>query len=468
MRSVLFLLSLPVFAADLTPEMRSVADHISADSLRGHLSFIASDALEGRNTPSRGLDLAAEYIAAQFRRAGLEPVGDDGYFQTATLTTRTQNYDGFEMTISAGDKTLNVEKSEVEFISGVAVDLRDVPVIVVDQHTELTAEQVQHKVVMVTDGRLRPIFKDTDLLLILGTRRVRHEPQVLDLEVQGGSGRGSGTVFKPELTAFLKEHPDARITVHLAAPIEQASKVRNVAGVLRGSDPTLANTYVMLTAHYDHVGMGGSGPDRIFNGANDDGSGTVSVIEIASAIAAQKIHPKRSILFMTVFGEELGMVGSRYYARHPLVPLKDTIADLNLEQVGRTDDSEGPQVGTATVTGFDFSDMTKEMVEAGQLSGIKVYKSEAHSDDYFRASDNLALAEAGVPAHTMGVAFEYPDYHGVGDEWQKIDYGNMAKVDRTVAIALLHFASDAPPPQWNASNPKTKAYVEAATKLHGK
>jgi Zn-dependent M28 family amino/carboxypeptidase len=224
----------------------------------------------------------------------------------------------------------------------------------------------------------------------------------------------------------------------------------------------------MLTAHYDHVGMGGSGPDKIFNGANDDGSGTVSVMEVASAIAAQNPHPKRSILFMTFFGEEMGDLGSHYYGRHPLVPLANTIADLNLEQIGRTDDSEGPQVGTATVTGFDFSDMTKVLRDAGALTGIKVYKNEKNSDPYFARSDNQALADMGVPAHTLGVAFEFPDYHGVGDEWQKIDYANMAKVDRAVAIALLHFASDAPPPQWNASNPRTKKYVEAAAKLHSK
>ncbi len=88
------------FAAEpvgVTPEMRIVADHISAASLRGHTSFLASDLLEGRDTPSRGLDIAAEYIAAQFRGIGLEPAGDDGYFQTATLTTLTPNYDGFRM-----------------------------------------------------------------------------------------------------------------------------------------------------------------------------------------------------------------------------------------------------------------------------------------------------------------------------------------------------------------------------------
>src|ERR1700742_3710042 len=98
---VLLIVTISSFAADqkLTPEMQAVVNHISGDSLRGHLSFLASDLLEGRATPSLGLDLAAEYIAAQFRRAGLEPAGDDRYFQTATLTVREQNPNGFEMTV---------------------------------------------------------------------------------------------------------------------------------------------------------------------------------------------------------------------------------------------------------------------------------------------------------------------------------------------------------------------------------
>src|SRR5580765_1224865 len=113
----------------LTQEQRAVLDHISADSLRGHLSFLASDLLEGRATPSRGLDLAAEYIAAQFRRAGLEPVGDDGYFQTAMLIEREPNWDGFEMTVTAGGKTIRVAKSEAYVLPSAALNLRDVPIV---------------------------------------------------------------------------------------------------------------------------------------------------------------------------------------------------------------------------------------------------------------------------------------------------------------------------------------------------
>ncbi len=222
----------------------------------------------------------------------------------------------------------------------------------------------------------------------------------------------------------------------------------------------------MLTAHYDHLGTRSTGEDRIYNGANDDGSGTVSVIEIASALATLEPRPRRSILFVTFFGEELGLFGSRYYGRHPLVPLEKTIADLNLEQVGRTDASNGPQVGTATLTGFDFSSLPQIVADAGRLTGVRIYKDNQESDPYFSRSDNQALADVGVPAHTLGVAFEFPDYHRVSDEWDKIDYANMARVDDTVAIALLRLASDAAPPKWNESNPAAKRYAEAAQRLH--
>jgi Zn-dependent M28 family amino/carboxypeptidase len=322
--------------AQITPEMRIVAGHITANSLRGDVSFLASDLLEGRDTPSRGLDIAGEYIASQFRRLGLEPVGDDGYFQTVVL---------------------------------------------------------------------RP------------------------------------------------EDPDS-------------AKSRNVAGILRGSDPRLKDTYVILSAHYDHVGLAQSGDDRIFNGANDDASGTASVLEVANALASLHPRPKRSILFILFCGEEKGLRGSRYYAAHPLVPLATTVAQLNLEQLGRTDASEGPHINSANVTGFDFSDMVPVLVDAGKRVGIAVTKVPEASDKYFNRSDNGPLAKAGVPAHTLSVTYDFPDYHAVGDEWQKIDYDNMAKVDQAVGIATLRLAQALTTPHWNVSDPAVKPYAEAAKKLH--
>jgi Zn-dependent M28 family amino/carboxypeptidase len=331
-------------AAPIDRAVAPLLERISANSMRGNLSFLASDLLEGRGTPSRGLDISAEYIAAQFRRAGLEPLGDDGYFQTADWS------------------------------------------------------QIDPK--RVKDPAAAP-----------------------------------------------------------AAPVT----VRNVAGILRGSDPILKDSYILVTAHYDHLGVKEGAGDQIYNGANDDGSGTVSVIELANAFAANRVRPKRSIVFMTVFGEEHGLVGSRYYGAHPLVPIEKTVAGINLEQVGRTDDSEGPQKMAFAVTGFDFSDIGTTLQQAGAATGIRVTKHPVNSDKYFAHSDNQALADQGIPAHTVSVAYAFPDYHKAGDHWDKIDYENMAAVDRTVALAIWQIANNPQTPKWNAANPKAAAYLKTFT-----
>ena len=320
----------------LTPAMRIVANHIHADSLKGHVSFLASDLLEGRDTPSRGLDIAGEYIASNFRRMGLEPAGDDGYFQTV--------------------------------------------------------------------------------------------------------------VIKPE------------------EPL--SAKSRNVVGILRGSDPKLKDTYVVVSSHYDHIGLAATGDDKIFNGANDDASGTASALEVASALASLHPRPRRSIVFILFCGEEKGLRGSRYYGAHPVVPLAQTVAGLNLEQMGRTDIPGGSNAGILNVTGFDYSDTVQTLITAGKRAGIKVLKDEKASDPFFLRSDNASLARAGIPAHTMSVAYDFPDYHAVGDEWQKLHYDNMEKVDQAVGIAVLQLANAAVGPKWNEANATTKPFVDAAKKLH--
>jgi hypothetical protein len=333
-------LPLAAGAASLPVDAAPVLERISAAAMRGNLSFLASDALEGRGTPSRGLDIAAEFIASQFRAAGLEPLGDDGYFQTADWN-------------------------------------------------------------------------------LIDPKRPKNPPAIQ------------------------------------AAP----AKVRNVVGILRGSDPVLKDSYILVTAHYDHVGLKPGQGDGIFNGANDDGSGTVSVIELAKAFGQHKTRLRRSIVFMTVFGEEHGLVGSRYYGAHPLVPIEKTIAGINLEQVGRTDDNEGPQVRAFGVTGFDFSDVGAILKAAGDDTGIRVWKHPVNSDKYFAHSDNQALADQGIPSHTVSVAYGFPDYHGAGDHWDKIDYENMAAVDRSVALAIWTIANAAEAPKWNAKNPKATKYL---------
>jgi hypothetical protein len=303
--------------------LAQIGERVTANALRADVSFLASDALEGRATPSRGLDIAAEYIAEGFRRAGLEPVGDDGYFQTASF-----------------------------------------------------------------EG------------------------------------------------------------------------ARNVAGVLRGSDPRLKDTYVVLTAHYDHLGICGKGD--ICNGANDDASGTASVIEIAAALGGLATRPRRSVLFLALFGEESGLLGSHYYTGHPIVPLAKTIADINLEQLGRTDETgEGEKLGQFNLTGFDFTNLAAILRPYGKRAGVKVAIDKARSDAFFARGDNAAFAEAGVPSTTLSVTYVFGDYHGPGDKWRKLDYENMARVDRAIALAVYGLADGGEEPRWNAHNPRTEAYRRA-------
>jgi Peptidase family M28 len=490
-------------------EMRAAVNAISAASMREHLRFIASDELEGRNTPSPGLDRAAEYIAAQFKKAGLEAAGDDGYFQTATWIQTVRSPKDFSLSIQTGSETTKAAPSQVSFNFSGALNLQKVPLVKIDfnntaAQAELKQNDVEGKAIIaempdfqrVERSRRSELFQAqrTFLALMQSLKAVL----ILSIDRNGTSGNGfaPGRAIDPEgrppqaaaqtqalpvVQLFgndfakvfdgLKAGPNAAgVSINVAAPQEVPVKLRNVIGVLRGSDPSLLDTYVMVTAHYDHLGVNPNapGPDKIFNGANDDGSGTVSVIEIATALAKLKPRPKRSLIFMTVFGEEKGLLGSRYYGRHPIFPIEKTVADVNLEQVGRTDDSEGPQVGTCAMTGFDFSDVGEIFKAAGELMGIKVFKHPTNSDAYFGRSDNQALADQGVPAHTLSVAYVYPDYHGVGDHWDKIDYDNMAKVDRMVAVGLLMIATNPTEPKWNEENPKAAKYVKAWHDRRGK
>ena len=464
--SAAVLLALLATGADqpLTPEQRAVMNHISADSLRGNLSFLASDLLEGRATPSRGLDLAAEYVAAQFRRAGLEPAGDDGYFQTATVTMREPNREGFVMTVTAGGRTMTIAAEDAYIPSVTPLNMDDAELVVADGSQALTAAAVTGKAVLVT-GRLVRFPQGARPSLVLSLGDFPTGSQVASPEA-APQMITTGVIAKPAVADFVRGVAEARITIHTAAASEKAVKVRNVAAILRGSDPQLRDTYVMLSSHYDHLGMAASGDDRIYNGANDDGSGSSSVMEVASALAALPVHPKRSVLFILFFGEERGLWGSHFYAAHPIVPPSQTIAQLNLEQVGRTDASDGPQIKTASITGYDFSDVPGILADAAQAAGVKVYKNPQNSDAYFSRSDNQSLADLGIPAHTLCVAYDFPDYHKVTDSWEKIDYDNMTTVDRAVALGMLKLSSDAAPPKWNEQYAPARRYVDAARRLH--
>lgn len=472
--------------AQLSPEARQIASRLTANSLKADVSFLASDALQGRGTPSTGLDIAAEYIASQFRRAGLEPVGDDGYFQTAAYEAVTPNPDGLELTFESGETILKADKASMSLQEAVAADLSHTPVVKVTLTDAaaldaLTPEQVRGKALLVE-------FPEGSTAGFQVMRRIpaaagKLGPALVVIVRSGSLSTGMGlginpaarlrdasiaaskvpilVVSDPAIRSLVAGMKEGTLSVHIAAPAVQPVKLRNVAGVLRGSDPELKDTYVAITGHYDHLGVRGSGEgDHIYNGANDDASGTSSVIEIANALAELPERPRRSIVFMTLFGEELGGLGSRYYCQHPIFAIDKTVAEINLEQLGRTDDTEGPRPLQFNLTGFDYTNIAATFSAAGEETGIKVVKHEKNSDAFFGRSDNAAFADVGIPSTTLSVSYVFPDYHKPGDEWQKLDYENMARVDVAVAVGILKIAESAEAPQWNQDNPKVKRYIK--------
>jgi hypothetical protein len=465
------------------PEVRAALDHISTDSLRGNLSFLASDALEGRDTPSRGLDIAAEFIASQFRRAGLDAPLDGSYFQTAEFYQLTRRTEGISLTLESHADTVRVEPGDVTVVrANAAVSLDAAPIYKLSGNS--APDDIAGKVVLIPSrggfAMMRTLREKKVAMIVTtgsgrraaGARSPRElvaadQMDAATVPVISVRGEAAGKLF-----GSLPDGPTAAtLTFHAPGPTREPVKLRNVIGVLRGSDPRLKDTYIVVTAHYDHLGIGPpsdskDSSDRIFNGANDDGSGVVSVIELAGALASMHPRPRRSIIFMTVFGEEKGLLGSQYYARHPLVPLDRTVADINIEQVGRTDDNQEPQIGAATFTGFTYSDLPALFAEAGKTVGVNVSDRNPGNDSYFARSDNQALADAGIPSHTVAVALEFPDYHNVGDKWYKIDYTNMTKIDRMLGLGIISLANDPESPQWNKSNPNTLTYRTAWSSLH--
>lgn len=479
--------------APLPATLRTTLDRITPESLRGHVSFLASDLLQGRATPSKGLDIAAEYIASQFRGAGLEAVGDDGYFQTADWKYTAPDPGEFSCEVKIAGEVVRIGEDQVSASLAESLQIPPTEIVKVDTTDPDAlqgpdADRIAGKVVLANVPHPfkadRAERQKTNQARVSFFLRIAALKPALVVDVAPKLGASTGlrrdvtrgrsrplppgppviTIHSPRLAAAFDQMPagpsDATLSIRIGEPKERIAKVRNVVGLLRGSDPALKETFVLLTAHYDHLGIGpqNAAGDDVFNGANDDASGTASVITIASALASLESRPKRSLVFIAFYGEEFGMVGSTYYAAHPVVPLGKTVAAINLEQVGRTDDSEGPRVSAATVTGFDFSDVGARLRRAGESVGVVVSKHPRFSDAYFSASDNLSLAKVGIPAHTISVAYDFPDYHGPDDEWEKLDYANMAKVDAMTALGLLSIANNPTPPRWDEDHPKTKPY----------
>lgn len=496
---------------------------ISAQDLRQRLSIFAADSMLGRETGTVGNVKATDYIAAEFRRLGLEPAGDSGtYFQTVPLvTTRLDD----ASVIAVGDRRLAVWKDFVAFadstrqLDGIHavyggsltdtttwIDPHDAAGRIVilgippGQRTylpfgSLTAQPRFAAAVAVAAGELNlipPELIEAGRAGELGVRSpARQGPFQLLLTpatataLLGAPGAGlprgtAGPVLRG--TVLVRQDP-------LAAP------ARNVVAVLRGSDPRLRGQYVALGAHNDHLGLlkppldhdsvrafnrivrprGADSPERpatdvevaairtaldslrrlrparrdsVYNGADDDGSGTVALLEIAEA-ASTGPKPRRSLLFVSHTGEEEGVLGSSYYVEHPTVSRDSIVAQLNMDMIGRGDagDLTGGGPGYLQVIGSrrlstELGDLADRENIEGKHGFVFDYSLDApgHPEQVYCRSDHTEYARYGIPIIFVTTDL-HEDYHQLTDEPQYIDYPKLARVATLVHDLALRVAN---------------------------
>lgn len=512
----------------LRAEALKAADLISPGKLKEYLTFIASDELAGRDTPSPGLDKAAHYIADHLKQWGLKPAGDlsgdkASYFQRINL--KMELIDQIKSTITLrvgsdvkilkfGDDFLSVQRSgsatgKIVFVGhGWVVKSKGIdPYAGIDvkgkimlatqassryplgisssdlgrdkfggdwmNPTEYARQNGAVGILYISDSQLLTEWPERRRRLIgtgpvtLDSSSTQATPQsrpqpitaipsaILSKEALSFLLKGEKISLEELMDGMRSEKqvasfdlaPEKSIDFSFFSNQEMAT-TQNVVGILEGSDPVLKNEYVAFGAHYDHVGIGiPVNGDAIYNGADDDGSGTVGILAIAEAFArnTKKLRPKRSLLFVWHCGEEKGLWGSRFFTDHPTVPIDKIITQLNIDMIGRSKAPNNTLKENHDLTGPEriYVIGSKMMsTELGQLSEQinrsylnltfdNRYDDPNDPNRFFYRSDHYNYARKGVPIifYFSGV---HADYHQPSDSIEKIDFTKMSKVAKTV------------------------------------
>ncbi len=506
-------------ALKISPDEKKAAEGVTAKQMSDYLHFVASDAMEGRDTPSRGLDTTAEFIKMNLSKWGFKPAGDDGtFFQKIAL--KRDSVDAKATSVTVGGQTYTYGDDLVR-VSGTATGTMTSKIVFAGNGWMIKSKgldpyaglDVKGKIIAVygegqpSQRALVPLPAGVTQVDLTGTRgtdwadaatyarahgaagvmvlsskflaenwamvtqsfgRTRLVPE--KLAAAGPAGTTIPTVFiaSPKLShaIFAGEKGDplngetSSFNVSKDFTFSIATKgetvwTQNVVAIWEGSDPVLKNEMVAIGAHYDHIGMNPNapGPDKIYNGADDDGSGTVGVLSIAEALAHAPKRPKRSILFVWHCGEEKGLWGSEYFNKFPTVDIKQVVAQLNIDMIGRSkkaDDVEPKDKDLSGenaiyVIGKDMMSSTLGGIVSGVNAGYLNLNYDTRYDDpkdtnrFFFRSDHFNYALNGIPI-TFWFDGVHVDYHGLGDEPDKIDYNKMEKVARTIMITLLKVA----------------------------
>jgi len=489
MKTKLLFLLLSVFSIPLTGQNSNRASHyanlITEQSLKDHLSILASDALEGRETGKRGQKMAAALIKHHFEELGLTGPVNGNYFQPVTLYTSVpgniyikankQKFLNFEEIFYYGSANSQGEiSSPVIFVSkGTEADFNQVDVagktVLINLQPEdnfrviHSARQRKAKMILIYTEKPEDFIQLRDQVTsdftsgVLSLKKPQLSPSTNGLFIISPIVASTVMNLSVDKLKLLTEESAAKknlkkikagnLTYRTAMDVKTV-KTENVLGFLEGTDKK--NEVIIITAHYDHIGKLKSGEgDLINNGADDDGSGTTSVMEIARAFAMAKLEgngPRRSILFMTVTGEEKGLLGSEYYTQFPVFPLANTVVNLNIDMVGRRDAQHENSAPYVYLIGSDklslkLHSLSEEINNANhKLIFDYIYNDQNHPERLYYRSDHWNFAKNNIPVifYFDGI---HGDYHKPSDEVSKIEFDLLKLRAQTVFYTAWEIAN---------------------------
>lgn len=482
MKRTIYLIGVLVGLVSVAQDKQAMkyAKTITADDLKEHLSILASDEYEGRETGTRGQKMAAEYIANYFKSLGLEAPVDETYFQKFDLTSSEISTSYFRR----GDEKKMVFEDFVYFSRAETAGEEYIKIVIADDEDSMIKSykdsyvaykvdeysSMQDRIDKAKEAGAKGFIEiiEADDMFSSTLKRFSAYMKRPGLGLDGRDSESSKMVILGKETMAwifdkaydqIKAGDKTRIIFN-ADYLDKPTETENVLGFLEGSEKP--EEIVVITAHYDHIGITNG---EINNGADDDGSGTVTVLELAEAFtlaAAKNKGPKRSILFMTVTGEEKGLLGSRYYTDFdPVFPLKNTVANLNIDMVGRVDEKHSGNPDYIYLIGSDkLSQELHDLSEKANQTYTNLeldytYNDENDPNRFYYRSDHYNFAKNNIPIifYFNGV---HPDYHKPTDTIEKINFDKIEK------IAKLVFHTG-----WEIANREEKVKVDKAEDLSG-
>jgi hypothetical protein len=437
-------------------------------NVRSEMGYLASDELRGRGSATEDELKAGEYIATQFKKFGIAPAGDRdstgkaGYIETVALTKQEFAAPPVLSLGSKGDaafwegthgKEVAVLRIGSAKVSGLLQKLqpgdkvRPGAIVYIHLGEGKSDPPVRMQINgPIADGAAGVIVADSEQIRKRFSATARQMPE-LPTKV-GGSDAPllPGTtvvILNDEATKHFDQAADsANVQVAGALKKSEPGKTWNVIGVLKGVDPKLSKEAILLTAHMDHLGVDPKlQGDQIYNGADDDASGVIAVLEMARALGAGP-KPKRTIYFVTFGSEEKGGFGAQYFLQNPPLPLTDISANLEFEMIGRPDAAVEAQ--TLWLTGYERSNLGPELAK----HGARLVADPHPAENFFMRSDNYALARKGVVAHTVSSFGLHKDYHQVSDEISKIDFAHMTRAINSMVGPVIWLVNSDFTPKW--------------------